>query len=244
MERRKAGEEELARCAGRQLECPIPHKGRRCPRERSRPPLVASSSIGSAVAAFKYGAGRISALASAPASSPAALTAGLAGVGDNLELAGLNESSDGRVFGRPCADLAFFARAQEKPLPARKRNVQWFLRRVLDRRQSRVSPLNCVHPQLDRGAPIVATRWADSLKHGRVSSFELPVAIEARRLRAHRFSQRITRRGCPVWRRSRGCSQSKSSESMIDGTPKAKWSSCVEPADQAIRRSRSSGCSA
>ena len=122
---------------------------------------MASSSIGSAVAAFKYGAGRISALASAPASSPAALAAGLAGIGDNLELAGLNESGDGRVFGRPCADLAFFARAQEKPLPARKRNVQWFLRRVLDRRQNRVSPLKCIHPQLDRGARIVATGHLD-----------------------------------------------------------------------------------
>ena len=161
--------------------------------------------MGSAVAAFKYGAGRISALTSAPASSPAALTAGLSAAGDNLELAGLNEGGDGRVFHCACADLAFFARAQEKPLPTRKRNVQWFLRRVLDRRQNSVSPLNCVHRQLDRSGRIVATRWADSLKQGRVSSSELSVAIQARRLPAHRLSQAITRRGCSVWRRSRGC---------------------------------------
>lgn len=188
--------------------------------------------MGSAIAAFEYGAGRISALTSAPASSPAALTAGLAAVGDNLELAALEEGGDARVFDRACADLAFFARAEEEPLPARQRNVQWFLRRVLDRRQSSLSPWNCVHPQLDRGARIVATRWADSLKHGRVSSLPLSVASEARRLRAHRVSQAITRRGCPACCRRRGSSQSKSSGSTINGTPKDKWRSCVDPADK------------
>ncbi len=122
---------------------------------------MTSRSIGSAVAAFEDGMGRISALASAHASATAALAAGLAGIGNDLEFAGFDEGSDSRVFVRPCADSAFFARPEEKPLSARKRNAQWFLRRVFDRRQSRVSPLNRVQPQLGRGMRTIASRWPD-----------------------------------------------------------------------------------
>ena len=105
--------------------------------------------------------GRISALASAHASATAALAAGLAGIGNDLYFAGFDEGSDSWVFARPCADPAFFARPEEKPFSARKRNAQWFLRRVLDRRQSRISPFNRIQPQLGRGMRTIASRWSD-----------------------------------------------------------------------------------
>jgi hypothetical protein len=57
---------------------------------------------------------------------------------------------------------AFFARPEEKPFSARKRNAQWFLRRVLDRRQSRISPFNRIQPQLGRGVRTIATQCPDN----------------------------------------------------------------------------------
>jgi hypothetical protein len=105
--------------------------------------------------------GRISSLTSTYACSASGLAGGLAGVGNDLKFAGFDEGNNSRVFVRPCADPAFFARPEEKPLSARKRNAQWFLRRVLDCRQSRVSPLNRVQPQLGRGMRTIASRWPD-----------------------------------------------------------------------------------
>ena len=105
--------------------------------------------------------GWISALTTTYACATSGLADGRAGVRNDLEFTGFDEGSDSRMYVRPCADPAFFARPEEKPLSARKRNAQWFLRRVLDCRQSRVSPLNRVQPQLGRGMRTIASRWPD-----------------------------------------------------------------------------------
>ena len=102
-------------------------------------PLKPSRSIVSAVATFEDRLGRIPALAWAHTPASAVLATSIADVGNDLKLAGFDESDNRRVFIRPSADLAFLARPQEKPLPAGKAHTQWFFRDILDYRQYSIS---------------------------------------------------------------------------------------------------------
>ena len=70
-------------------------------------PLKPSRSIVSAVATFEDRLGRIPALAWAHTPASAVLATSIADVGNDLKLAGFDESDNRRVFIRPCADLAF-----------------------------------------------------------------------------------------------------------------------------------------
>ena len=102
-------------------------------------PLEASRSLVSSVSTFEDSLGRIPALAWAHAPPSAVLATRIADVGNDLKLAGFDESDNGRVFIRPCADLALLARPQEKPLPAGKAHTQWFFRDILNYRQYSIS---------------------------------------------------------------------------------------------------------